>query len=242
MFGKGDTLKVLHLYSGNLYGGIEVGLATMARLRHLAPAMESEFGLCFRGRLWNDLVATGAMVYDLEPVRLSRPWMVWRARERLRQVLENSPPDVVVTHDSWPHTVFAPIVRRAGIRLVHSIHGIVNRGYWLDRLASRTPPDLIVANSRFTAGLVRTVFPASPVKVWHAPRALPARNGSVRREVRSELGTAEEAVVILQASRLERWKGHAVHLAALGRLRRHAGVGVLAGWRCAKGGREKIPG
>ena len=80
-----------------------------------------------------------------------------------------------MTHDSWPHTVFAPVVRRAGIRLVHSIHGIVNKPHWLDRLASRTPPDLIVANSQFTAAFGRgPCFPGIPVEVWHAPRALPA--------------------------------------------------------------------
>ena len=161
----------MHLYSGHLYGGVEVGLATMARLRHLAPAMESEFGLCFRGRLWDELVATGAAVHDLGPVRLAGPGCLWQARRRLRQVLAESRPDVVVTHDSWPHTLFAPVVRQAGIRLVHSIHGIVSDRYWLDRLAGRTPPDLVVANSRFTAGSVAPVFPASPVKVWHAPRA-----------------------------------------------------------------------
>jgi glycosyltransferase involved in cell wall biosynthesis len=96
----------------------------------------------------------------------------------------------------------------------------------LDWLASRTPPDLVVANSRFTARSVAAVFPTSPVELWHAPRALPSSSGSVRFEVRSELGTAEGAVVILQASRLERWKGHAVHLAALERLR------DVPGWEC----------
>jgi len=219
-------VKVLHLGAGNLYGGIEVGLTTMARLRHLAPAMESEFGLCFRGRLWDELVATGAAVHDLGPVRLSRPWMVWRARRRLGRVLAESRPEVVVTRGSWPHTVFAPVVRRAGIRLVYSIHGIANVRHWLDRWASRTPPDLVVANSRFTAGSVAALFPGIPVEVWHAPRVLPAVNGLVPFEVRSELGTAEGAVVILQASRLERWKGHALHLEALGLLR------DVPGWEC----------
>jgi glycosyltransferase involved in cell wall biosynthesis len=219
-------MRVLHLYSGNLYGGVEVGLATMARLGHLAPAMESEFGLCFRGRLWDELVATGASVHDLGPVRLSRPWMVRRARRRLRAVLANRRPEVVVTHDSWPHTVFGPVAWRAGVRLVHSIHGNVNKRRWLDWFASRTRPDLVVANSQFTAKSVAAVFPVVPVEVWHAPRMLRPLNESVKIEVRSELGTAEGAVVILQASRLERWKGQSVHMAALGLLR------DVPGWEC----------
>jgi len=48
----------------------------------------------------------------------------------------------------------------------------------------------------------------------------------VGNEVRFELGTAEGAVVILQASRLEQWKGQAVLVAALGLLR------DIPGWEC----------
>ncbi len=219
-------MKVLHLYAGNLYGGIETLLTTMARLRHRAPGMEPEFGLCFHGRLWDELVATGAAVHDLGPVRVSRPWTVWRARGRLRQVLEEIRPEVVAAHEFWPHTVFAPVVRRAGIRLVNFVHGVATGRNWRERLASRTPPDFVVANSRFTAGSVRNVFPGVRVETWHYPVGSPAVDGSVRSEVRSELGTADAAVVILQASRLERWKGQSVHLAALGLLP------DLPGWEC----------
>ena len=87
-----DTLKVLHLYAGNLYGGVETLLATMARLRHLAPGMESEFGLCFHGRLWNELVSTGVAVHDFGPVRLSRPWTVLRARAAAAPGFSGHPP------------------------------------------------------------------------------------------------------------------------------------------------------
>src|SRR5262249_45824292 len=126
-------LKVLHLSAGNLYGGIETLLTTMARLRHLAAGMEPEFGLCFRGRGWDELVATGVAVHDLGPARLSRPWTIGRARGRLRRVLAVSRPEVVITHGSWPHTVFAPVVRRAGARLVNFVHGQVDGRHWLER-------------------------------------------------------------------------------------------------------------
>ena len=217
---------MLHLYSGNLYGGIETFLATMARSRHLAPGMESEFGLCFRGRLWDELVAARTPVYDLGSVRLSRPWIVWRARRRLRQVLTDSRPDVVITHGSWPHSIFATEARRAGIRLVHFAHAQADCRHWLERLAGRTSPDLVVANSRFTANSVRKVFPGAQVKVWNLPVARFDADQTVRAVVRSELGTPEGMTVILQASRLERWKGQAVHLAALGLLH------DVPGWEC----------
>src|SRR3954447_22619263 len=98
-----NRLKVLHLYAGNLYGGVETLLTTLARLRHMAPGMEPEFGICFHGRLWDELAATGVSVHDLGPVRLSRPWSVRRARGRLSRVLEHARPEVVVVHGSWPH-------------------------------------------------------------------------------------------------------------------------------------------
>jgi glycosyltransferase involved in cell wall biosynthesis len=227
-------LKVLHLSAGNLYGGIETLLSTLARQRHLAPAMEPEFGLCFRGRLSDELVASGAAVHDLEPVRLSRPWTVGRARQRLRQVLAQSRPDVVVTHDSWPHVAFAPAVRRADIRLVHFAHMPSDGRHWLKRWAGRTPPDLVIANSRFTAGSVATVFPGSPVETWYLPVSPPGTDKSARDSLRSELGTSDRTVVILQASRLERWKGQGVLLAALERMR------DVPGWECwLAGGAQK---
>jgi glycosyltransferase involved in cell wall biosynthesis len=219
-------LTVLHLYAGNLYGGIESLLTTMARQRHLAPAMEPEFGLCFHGRLRDELVEAGVTVHDLGFVRLSRPWTVWRARRRLRQILADCRPEVVISHDAWPHVIFGPVVRQAGIGLVYFIHGQVNGRHWLTKLARRTPPDLVVANSRFTVKSVRNMFPEAEAHVWHLPVSGLGTDNTVRAQVRSELGTTEGTVVILQASRLERWKGQAVHMAALGLLR------DVPGWEC----------
>src|SRR6185312_14948333 len=52
-------MRVLHIYGGNLYGGVERLLVTMAQQRAAAPAVEARFALCFRGRLWQELEAAG---------------------------------------------------------------------------------------------------------------------------------------------------------------------------------------
>jgi glycosyltransferase involved in cell wall biosynthesis len=140
--------------------------------------------------------------------------------------LADTRPEVVVVHSSWPHTVFAPVVRRAGVRLVNFIHGQTNGRHWLERWASLTAPHFVLANSRFTAGSVRNVFPGTQVEVWHLPVPRPALEGPARAEVRAEFGTPDGTVVILQASRLERWKGQAAHLSALAILR------DIPGWEC----------
>ena len=214
-------MKVLHLYAGNLYGGIERMLATFAAYRHLAPEMEPEFGLCFRGRLWDELTAAGVPVHDLGPVRVSRPWTVLRARRQLAGLMRGRRFDAVACHANWPHAVFAPAVRTAGVRLVTWAHDSIERPSWLDRWAGRTPPDLVIANSRHTAGTVTRYFPGTPIEVVYPPVPEPEVDdpAAVRQKVRAEFGTPADAVVILQASRLERWKGAAVHIEALGRLR-----------------------
>ncbi|HET6574199.1 MAG TPA: glycosyltransferase family 4 protein [Fimbriiglobus sp.] len=231
-------MKVLHLYSGNLYGGIETLLTTLARHRHRAPQMEPAFGLCFRGRLWDELTAAGVLVHDLGPVRASRPWTVLRARRRLRRVLAADRPDAVVAHSPWPHAVFAPVVRRAGVRLVFAAHNFLARRHWVERWAARTRPDRVIANSHATAATTPTVFPGQVAEVVYypvapAPVADPA---AARAAVRAELGTAADTVVVLQASRLEWWKGQRVTVAALARLR------DVPGWECWVAGGPQMAG
>jgi glycosyltransferase involved in cell wall biosynthesis len=214
-------VRVLHLNAGNLFGGIETYLLTLARCRDLAPNMESHFGLCFPGRLRDDLLSIGVAVYDLGPVRLSRPWTVLAARRRLMRLNRRARFDAVVTHGCWPHAVFAPAARRTGARLVNAVHGDLSRPGRIDRRAARTPPDLVIANSYFTAGPAQILFAPAPVEVVYLPVPAPdlGDRRSIRQPARDELGTPSVAVVILQASRLERWKGHAVLLEALARLK-----------------------
>ena len=52
-------MRVLHVYAGNLYGGVEAMLAAFARLRDLAPEMEPRFALAYDGRLAGELRDAG---------------------------------------------------------------------------------------------------------------------------------------------------------------------------------------
>jgi glycosyltransferase involved in cell wall biosynthesis len=165
---------------------------------------------------------------------MSRPWTVLQARQRLRRVIAKAKPDVVITHSSWPHVVFAPVARQARVRLVYFAHGQLTTRHWLDRRAACIPPDLVLAHTPFTARSAGAVFPDVLLKEWLPPVARFEADELVRSQVRAELGAAEDAVVILQASRLERWKGQAAHLAALGLLRN------VPGWVCwLAGGPQK---
>jgi glycosyltransferase involved in cell wall biosynthesis len=212
-------LRVLHAYSGNLYGGIEAMLVTLARHRRLTPEMAPEFALCFEGRLAEELRDAGATVHTICPVRFRRPWTILEARRRLARLLRDDRPDAVVCHASWPHALFGPVARRAGLPPVHWQHNLLEAPGWIDRLAMRVRPRLVVANSRATAASASRLFPGVPVEVVHCPVEPPGPPAGARAEVRRELGVPEGAAVLVQVSRLEPLKGHGLLLEALGRLR-----------------------
>ena len=220
----GRSVTTLHVYSGNLYGGIETLLATLARGADLAPAMRPEFALCFPGRLRDELLAAGAIVHDLGPVRFRHPWTILRARRRLARVLADRRPDVVVAHAFWPHALFAPIAIRRGLPVVLWQHDFAGSGHWVERLASRARPDLILSNSGASAATLPALFPGVASEVIYypvlaAPR--PLDPAGERAATRRDLGAGPGSVVVIQACRMERWKGHTLLLDALQRLRDH---------------------
>jgi glycosyltransferase involved in cell wall biosynthesis len=230
-------MRVLHVTAGKLYGGIESYLVTLARYRHLAPEMEPSFALCFAGRLSEELGQAGARVSLLGEARFSRPWTVWRARRQFARVLDQEGPRVVVCHECWPHALFASVVRRRGLSLVFAAHGLHEGGHWLERWARRHPPRLAVANSRQTQTSLTGLFRGVPRAVVYPPVPAPmlADRGATRARLRAALGAAPEAVVILQAARLEPGKGQELLLQALGLL------GDLPGWVCWLAGGAQRP-
>jgi FkbM family methyltransferase len=190
------------------------------------PGRRSGFALAYDdGRLGRELRAAGAAVEGLGPARFGRPWTVVRARRRLARLLAGAGPAAVICHACWSHALAAPVARRAGRPLVFWMHDRAGGGHWLERLAARTPPDLVVANSRFTAATAPGLFPGVPVEVLPCAVAPPrvADPAAARARLRRELGTPADAVVIVLAGRLEPWKGHRLLLAALGRLRDRPG-------------------
>ncbi len=212
-----STIRVLHVNAGNLYGGVETILVTLARLRHLYPAMEPEFALSFEGRLSRELNAAGVTVHMLGEARISRPWTVRKSRRRLREILRRERFDTVMCHMPWSLVVLGPAVRAAEQRLGFFAHAFHTGRNWLERLARLTEPDFVIANSRYTQRGVANLFPGVPSGVAYPP--VVHSETEVRCAlVRGSHNTAEEAVVIVQTSRLEAWKGHTLHLEALAQL------------------------
>jgi glycosyltransferase involved in cell wall biosynthesis len=218
-------MRVMHIVSGRLYGGVETLLVTLARCRTLSAAMEPEFALCFDGRLRDELAEIGAPVHLLGEVRARHPVSVMRARRQLRDLLTTRSVDVVVCHLPWTEAVFGTVARRAGVPLFFWMHVPASGRGWLERWAALTPPDAAICNSKYTAKSLPMIFPGIPFDVIYLPvRAAQVDwqaqdHLQVRLQVRQEFDTPPDARVIVQVSRMERWKGHLIHLAALEQLR-----------------------
>jgi glycosyltransferase involved in cell wall biosynthesis len=221
-------LRVLHVHSGNLFGGVEVMLRALAAY-HAPAMMVSEFALSFEGEASRVLAEAGAPVHQLGAVRLRDPWSVTRARRALAALLANAACDVCVCHSAWALVVFGRVVLERRLPLVLWLHAASVR-HWLDRWAARTIPDLVLCNSRFTCEATRARFPGVPRAVLYPPVSAPPRDEAAgtrtRAAVRTALGTADDALVIVQVGRMEPMKGQALHLEALSRIR------DVPGWVC----------
>src|ERR1700722_7790291 len=182
--------RVLHIGSGNLYGGVETLLTTLARYRQSCPALDQQFALCFDGRLKRELLAHGATVHDLGGVRVRQPLSIWKARQRLSGLIEENEIDLVICHIAWTHSIFAPIVRAAGKSLIFWLHMATQGRHWLERWAKMTPPDLVIAPSRFVADTAAVMFPGLDAKVVHYAVTPPDDSlRSQRSKVREEFDT-----------------------------------------------------
>ncbi|MCP3144161.1 glycosyltransferase [Pyxidicoccus xibeiensis] len=230
-------MRVLHVYSGNLYGGIETFLHTVAREQGLQPGLTHEFALCFEGRLSRELREAHATLHLLGAARVGRPWTVWRARTALRELLQRERYGAVICHAIWPQALFGPVVRAAGVPLVFYQHDALNGRHWLERWARVTQPDLVISNSRYSAGTLATVYPRAPWRLGYCPVTAPVTDGAPARRarLREELGAGDGEVVIVQASRMQEWKGQRLLLEALARLRQ------VPGWRAWVAGGAQRP-
>jgi glycosyltransferase involved in cell wall biosynthesis len=231
-------MRVLYVHSGNLYGGVETLLVTLARYRDLCPEMKPHYALCFEGRVSAELAAAGAPVRLLSAVRVSQPLTVLRARRKLGDLLRLERFDLAVCHSTWSQSLFGPVIKSNRLPLVFWLHNPTDGLHWLDRWGRRTVPDLVLCNSRFTANTLPCLYPGVRAEVVYCPIP-PIERGasdSDRLATRAELQTRDDATVIIQISRMEKWKGHQLHLEALSRLKH------LPDWICWQVGGAQRPG
>jgi len=227
-----SRMRVLHVHSGNLYGGVETMMLTLARESARAASMLPnnpgssashlhEFALAFDARIASELRASSATVHRLGAVRVRNPMSVLRARRRLADLLAANRYRAVICHMPWAYALFAQTVRRAHLPLVFWMHTAPSR-HWTERWAAmRKPPDLAICNSLFTGAKLPQIFPHRAAEIVYCPVDIsaPRLSPAERLALRGELATPPDAIVIVQVGRMESLKGHTTLLHALARLR-----------------------
>jgi glycosyltransferase involved in cell wall biosynthesis len=211
-------MRLLHVHSGNLYGGVETMMLAMA---HSGPApVQNEFALCFDGLLATRLRNSGASVHLLGAASVRHPLSIIRSRRRLRLLLEAECFDAGICHMPWAQAIFGFMIWKASIPLVFWMHDVAFGHHWLEWWARRVPPDLVISNSYTTASSAHLLYPQVASDIIYPPVNLERYQFSEneRRPLREEFATSQDAVVILQASRIEKWKGHELLIDALRRL------------------------
>lgn len=211
-------MRVVHVASGRLFGGIEQILLTMARSRGVAPDVDVSFAVAAPGRLEEGLRASGVEVVMLGDVRLSRPVSVVRARSRLGRFLQLRSGDLMVCHAPWSFALFASTAARRGIQVAFWQHDHASGRSLVERWCRRIQANLVICNSEWTSRTARVLQPRAPLVVLHPPVMLSDCPSVGREETRRALHADPNDVVILSASRLEPWKGHLNVLRALGYL------------------------
>jgi glycosyltransferase involved in cell wall biosynthesis len=221
------SIHVLHLHSGNILGGVESVLSTMAEYSSACPQMHQSFALVFDGKFAESLRATGAVVHILPEVRLRNPISMLRAKRSLRRLLQTNNYDVVISHSTWCQAVFGSVVKQAHIPLVFWMHNDFD-GHWLQKLASFNRPDFAICNSAYAQSTLQSVYPGLKSEVSFYP-VRPLRKMGTRQQTRADLEVAPNEVLILMVSRMDAWKGHQNLLDALSRITEKRWVTCIAG-------------
>jgi glycosyltransferase involved in cell wall biosynthesis len=236
-FDQNLILRVLHIHSGNLFGGVESIMLSLIRNSHYCPSMRHAFALCFDGRLSAELGSLGAEVHRLGDARVRSPFSVLKARRALQKLLREEGFDVLICHSAWSQAIFGQTGRASRKPLIYWLHGMTNGAHWLEKLAKRITPDLVLSVSEAVRETAQNLYPTVEVRTYYAPVQFgPAEFDRLnRRALRASLGVDDQQAVIIQVSRMEPGKGHSVLLQALGQLL------DLPGWVCLiVGGPERI--
>jgi len=211
-------MRLLHVHSGNMFGGVERMLEAMSPAWAGTEPVASRFALCFEGDVKDRLEAAGATVDVLGPVQVRRPDRLLSARHRLRSLVAREPFDAAMVHSAWGHALFGRTVVDAGLPLIRWIHAPGPGPSWLEHWSRRVRPDLLLCNSQYTRSAVHLPWPDVAVDVHYPPARPSAADTTARAEMRRALETSPETRVIAMASRLEGWKGHRLLIDALARL------------------------
>lgn len=193
------------------------------------------------GRLAAEVEAAGGTIVPF-PAATKNPVRLLANARMLRRLIAAEAVDLVHARSRAPAWSALLAARRAGVPFVTTYHGAYAEKGGAKRLYNSVMArgDRVIANSAFTASLVRERYgtPEERIRIIHRGvdpvRFDPERVARERIEaLRGAWDVASGQPVILQAARLTSWKGQRVLIESLALLRRQGRLGpavaVLAG-------------
>jgi glycosyltransferase involved in cell wall biosynthesis len=217
---------------GERLGGAEemlwVALSNMDRER-LQPTVVFLGEGPFAGEVGSLGIATAVIPAG----RLRQPAAARRAIGRLRSLLRERRPDLVLSWSAKAHLYGSVAAMAAGIgdRAIWWQHMIPD-GHWLDRIATLLPAKAIGCSSGACEEGQSRLHPRRPTFVVHPGiDSRSSREGDGGDQLRAQLGIPAGQVVVGIVGRLQPWKGQDRFLRALAELRtRHPNLhGLVVG-------------
>jgi glycosyltransferase involved in cell wall biosynthesis len=235
----GDRPTILQIIPRLDTGGAE--LATIEIAEAVVRAGGRAIVLTEGGRMADRVKAVGGALIDF-PAATKNPVRMAANTLRLSSLIEREGVGLVHARSRAPAWSAFFAARRTGRAFVTTYHGAYAESGPLKRLYNSVMArgDMVIANSHYTAELIRARYGTHPDRIAVIPRGVdldrfaPERIEPARvAELRRRWGVGEGQPIILQAARLTAWKGQAVLIVAAGELLRQGRLGkaavVLAG-------------
>ena len=195
----------------------------------------------------------GPMEYELQragiahltlPLASKNPLVMYRNVGRLVRLIQAHDVDIVHARSRAPAWSAAAAVKRTGRHFVTTFHGAYEAGGLLKRRYNgiMVKGERVIANSEFIARHIRETYKVDPARVRLIRRGIdlerfhPQRASAERViQLANKWRLPDGVPVVMLPGRLTRWKGHALLIEALTRLRDLELLGVIVGSDLGRG-------
>ena len=230
-----DAPVVLQVLPSLVTGGVERGTVEIAQA--IAEAGATALVASAGGPLVHSIERAGGIHVTL-PLTAKSPFGIWRNAWALEALIRERKVSLIHARSRAPAWSAWLACQRTGVPLVTTYHGTYG-----EELPFKRPYNsvmargrIVIAASHFIAGLVTARHGVDPARIRVIPRGVDlavfdpaAVSGSRIAKLAAEWRLPDSVRTVVLPGRLTAWKGHAVLLEALARLRRSDVIGVLVG-------------
>lgn len=214
-------ISVLQIIPTLVTGGAErttIDIAAALAARGDRALVVSEGGR----HLLDELKSVGGEFVRM-PVSWKNPVAMFLNARRIAALIEKEHVDIVHARSRAPAWSALFACRRSGVPFVTTYHGIYGETNVLKRLYNSVMVRgaAVIANSRYTADLIRTRYQTAPEKIVVIPRGtdldrfdLKSVDPARRNALRQAWGIGRDKRVVLNLARLTSWKGQRVLIEA----------------------------